>query len=154
MKEVLLMLHPTFGVLGVLAALWVFVEMLNPGTRNLQRVRNAALAAAAFIWLSYLIGGYWYVLHYAADKAVIKAGPWPLAHSLVMETKEHVFFVLLLLSTYLPIAAYAATSNSVKGPGAKNLVLLAAAFVVLLGLAMEGGGAVIALGAKLGLMRG
>lgn len=151
MKEVLLMLHPTFGMLGVLAALWVFVEILNIGTRNLQRVRTAALASAVFIWLSYLIGGYWYVLHYAADKAVIKAGPWPFAHSLVMETKEHAFFVLLLVATYLPIAAYATTASSATEK-TQRPALLAAAFVVLLGLAMEGGGAVIALGAKLGLM--
>lgn len=153
MKEVLLMLHPTFGMLGVLAGLWVFVEMLN-GPRNLNRVRYIALATAVFIWLSYFIGGYWYVLYYGADKAIIKAGPWPFAHSLVMETKEHVFFILLLLSTYLPIAVYAATDRLLKNKGAREVTLAVAVFVVLLGLAMEGGGAVIALGAKLGLMRG
>lgn len=153
MKEIILMLHPTFGVLGVLAALWVFVEMLSIGTRNVQRVRYAALASSVFIWLSYLAGGYWYVVYYGADKAAIKAGPWPFAHSVVMETKEHVFFALLLLSTYLPIAAYGATAGALKDTGVQKIVLISAAFVVLLGLAMEGGGAVVALGAKLGLLR-
>ena len=28
-------------------------------------------AAAAFMWLAFLIGGYWYVIFYAADKAII-----------------------------------------------------------------------------------
>lgn len=32
MKDFILMLHPTFGILAVLAAVWVFVDALNAGT--------------------------------------------------------------------------------------------------------------------------
>lgn len=152
MKEIILMLHPTFGVLGVLAAVWVFVEVLNASAQNRARLQRVALFAGIFIWLSYLAGGYWYVTYYGADRDIIKAGPWPFAHTVVMETKEHVFFVLLLLSTYLPIAARAAADQIVEDSAARNLLLTITAFIVLLGLAMEGGGAVVALGAKLGLI--
>ena len=152
MKEIILMLHPTFGVLGVLAAVWVFVEVLNASAQNRARIQRVALLAAIFIWLSYLAGGYWYVQYYSVDRDIIKAGPWPFAHTVVMETKEHVFFALLLLSTYLPVAARAAADRIAEDSGARNLLLTITAFIVLLGLAMEGGGAVVALGAKLGLI--
>ncbi|MBI3900159.1 MAG: hypothetical protein HY308_17995 [Gammaproteobacteria bacterium] len=154
MKEIILMLHPTFGVLGVLATVWVGVEILNASAHNEKRIRCAALIAAVMFWLSYMFGGYWYVLYYAADKAVIKSGPWPFAHDLVMESKEHLFFVLLLLSTYLPIATRASGNRLILDSGTRQLLLTVTTFIVLLGLAMEGGGAVVALGVKLGLLGG
>ena len=149
-NEIVLMLHPSFGILGVLAALWVFVEVINISDGNFQRIRQASLVVPVLIWLSYLVGGYWYVKFYGADKAIIKAGPWPAAHTLFMETKEHVFLAMLLLSTYLPIAVF---NNDLRtSAGARTLVLWIAALVVLLGLAMEGAGAVTALGVKMGLV--
>jgi len=153
-KEFILMLHPSFGVLAMLAAVWVFVEVLNVSDANRRRIKTASLAVAVLIWLSYVLGGYWYVTHYAADKAIIKQGPWPFAHGFFMETKEHLFFVLLLISTYLPIAASNLTSGSqlVLDRGARNLLLTLAALVVLLGFAMEGSGAIVGLGVKMGLL--
>jgi predicted membrane channel-forming protein YqfA (hemolysin III family) len=151
-KEIILMLHPTFGILGVLAAVWVFVDTLNINEGNLKRIRLVSFTAAVFIWLSFVFGGYWYVEFYASDKAIIKAGPWPMAHSLVMETKEHLFFSLLLAGTYLPIAA--ASRQLLKDRGAHYLVMITAVLIVLLGLFMEATGATVALGVKVGLLGG
>jgi hypothetical protein len=148
-SDLILLAHPTFGALGILAAVWVFVEVLNTRNSNRARIHVASLAAAGFIWASYLVGGYWYVTFYAADKAHILGGPWPFAHNFFMETKEHVFLGLLLLATFLPIAAY---NNIVASRGARNLVLWSAAFVALMGLAMEGAGAFISMGVKVGLI--
>jgi hypothetical protein len=149
LSDLILLAHPTFGALGILAAVWVFVEALNAQRDNQGRIQLASLATAGFIWASYLVGGYWYVMYYYADKARILAGPWPFAHDFVMETKEHVFLGLLVLATFLPIAAY---NNLAASRGARNLVLWSAAFVVLIGLAMEGAGAFIAMGVKLSLI--
>lgn len=33
-NDIILMLHPTFGVLGILAAVWLFVEVLNASQEN------------------------------------------------------------------------------------------------------------------------
>ena len=148
-KDLVLMAHPTFGALGILAAVWVFVETLNAQGANQGRIQVASLAAAAFIWASYLIGGYWYVSFYAADKARILGGPWPFAHNFFMETKEHVFLGLLLLATFLPIAAF---NNIAVSKGARHLLLLSSAFVVIMGLAMEGAGAFISMGVKAALI--
>jgi hypothetical protein len=149
-KEIILMLHPTFGVLGILAAVWIFVEVLNTSQQNLTRIKLASSVLATLMWLSFLIGGYWYVTYYGADKAIIKAGPWPFAHSFFMETKEHLFFTLLLLSSYVPIAA--SGKHLLVDTSARNLMLLLTGLVVLLGLAMEGSGATVGLGVKMGLL--
>ncbi|MCP8686426.1 hypothetical protein [Marinobacterium sedimentorum] len=148
-NELILMLHPSFGVLAILASLWVFVEALNTESRvSAGRIRVASLACAVLMWLSYLVGGYWYVLFYGADKALINAGPWPFAHSFFMETKEHVFFTLLLLASYLPVAAFNLTSNR----AVRTLVLSVAGLIIVLGLAMEGAGAFISMGSKMALL--
>jgi len=150
MKELLLVLHPTFGVLSVLAALWVFVDTLNVAAAPPpRRIHYAAQAVAAFLWLSFLVGGYGYVTYYGSDKAIIQAGAWPWAHGLVMQAKAHGFFTLLLLGTYLPIVT-ARTRLAVDG-GGRQLVLVTAALVVLLGLAMGGAGALVSLGVREGL---
>lgn len=148
-NELVLMMHPALGVFAVLASVWVFVETLNARADNQTRIRMASWAAAVFMWGAYLVGGYWYVLHYAPDKALITAGPWPFAHDFVMETKEHVFLSLLLLASYLPIAA---SSNLAASKGARSIVLGSAALLVLMGLAMEGSGAFIAMAAKVALL--
>lgn len=148
-SDTALLAHATFGALGILAAVWVFVEALNATSGNQGRMQLAGLATAGFIWASYLVGGYWYVLFYGADKARIVAGPWPFAHTIFMETKEHIFLSLLLLATFLPIAAF---NNIAARTGARTLVLWSAAFVALMGLAMEGAGGFIAMGVKLALI--
>lgn len=147
-KEMILMLHPTFGVLAIIAAVWVFVETLNASETNVARLRNASVLVAVFIWLAFIVGGYWYVVFYGADKTIIKAGPWPFAHGFFMETKEHLFLTLLLLATFLPIAAF---GEVVQKQVTRNLVLWTSALVVFIGLAMEGAGAIISMGAKLAL---
>jgi hypothetical protein len=149
MNEVILMAHVVFGVGCLLAAVWVFVDVLNASEANLLRIRHVSRAAALFMWAAFFIGGYWYVVSYHTDKAVILAGPWPFAHSFFMETKEHLVIMLLLLTTYLPIAA---GNNLAVNKDARRLVLWVAAGIVLLALLVEGHGAVIATGVKLGLM--
>ena len=100
------------------------------------------------MWATYVIGGYWYIEYYYADKAKIVAGPWPFAHNFFMETKEHVFLGLLLIATFLPIAA---SDNLAVSKGARNLVLWSAGLVVLIGLAMECAGSFISMGVKVAL---
>lgn len=145
MSDLILFAHPTFGVLGILAAVWIFVEALNAREDNAARTRLAAYAVAAFIVASWVLGGYWYVHFYAPEKAIILKGPWPWAHNIVMETKEHLFFIPLLLAFYLP---FAARGKLYASRAARNIVLSVAALIVLTGLAIEGGGALINYGVK------
>ena len=149
MNELLLMAHVSFGVACILAALWVFVDVLNASEANQKRIRWMSRAAAVFMWMAFLIGGYWYVVFYPADKAIILKGPWPFAHKYFMETKEHLVIVLLMLSTYLPVVA---AGNLVANKDARRLVLWVSGIIPLMGLLMEGHGAIIAMGVKVGLL--
>jgi hypothetical protein len=145
MSDIVLFAHPTFGVLGILAALWVFVEALNANEANQARTYYAALAVAVCMVLAWLIGGYWYTVYYAPEKAIILNGPWPWAHNFVMETKEHLFFIPLVLSLLLPILA---AKKLAANKAARTMVMVVATFVVLNGLAIEGAGAIINFGVK------
>ena len=145
------MAHVLFGVGCIIAAVWVFVDALNASETNLSRIRLVSRISAVFMWLAIFFGGYWYVFFYKTDKAIILKGPWPFAHSFFMETKEHLVILLLMLATYLPIAA---SNNLAVNKEARRLVLWVAAMVCLLGLMVEGHGAIIAMGVKVGLLAG
>jgi hypothetical protein len=151
MNELVLLAHVLFGVACLVTTLWVFVDVLNVSESNQGRIRKMSCAAAVCMWLVFLIAGYWYVFSYKVDKAIILKGPWPFAHNFFMETKEHLVIMLLLLVTYLPIVA---ASNLSKNKDARRLVLWVAGMIVLLALMMEGDGAMIAMGVKVGLLAG
>ncbi|MDO9633174.1 MAG: hypothetical protein Q7I92_14845, partial [Humidesulfovibrio sp.] len=116
---------------------------------NLERIRLMSRLVAGLLWLTYFIGGYWYVVNYAPEKAYILKGPWKFSHSFFMETKEHVFLALLLLGTLLPIIA---TNDLVTSKGARKLMLWVTTLLVLVGFGMDGAGAIISLGAKVALL--
>ena len=149
MKEVVLLSHALLGAGCLMAAVWVFVEALNAHPGSLARIRRVSRAAALIKWLDFVLGGYWYVADYSADKAIILKGPWPLAHRYFMETKEHFVITLLLLATYLPIAA---SNDLAANREARRLVLCVAALVAALALLAEGHGAIIAMGVKMALL--
>ena len=149
-SDVILLAHSTFGVFGTMAALWVFVEALNAREENAGRIRKAALLASLCMSLTWILGGYWYIHFYPTDRAMILRGPWPFAHTLFMETKEHLFFITLILSFYLPIAA---ADKLYANGAARKMVLCVAMLIVLSGLAIEGSGAVINHGVKVALLQ-
>lgn len=149
-EQGLLMSHVLFGVLGILLGVALFVDVLNSNPNNAQRIKLVSLAVAAAVVLSYLLGGYWYVTLYGADRAIIKAGQWPWAHNYFMEVKEHVFFLMLLLAVYLPIVVH--KSLPLIDRGKRNLILGIAALIVLIGLSMESAGAIISKGVTMGLI--
>ena len=148
-SDVILMTHVLFGMLCIVTSVWVFVDVLHACEANQARIRTMSLAVALFMWLAYLIGGYWYVVFYSTDKALILKGPWPFAHNFFMEMKEHVALMLLLLATYLPIAA---SSSLFSNKSARSVVLCVAGLIVLIGMALDGSGAIIGMGAKVALL--
>lgn len=150
MREFILMIHATTGALGILAALWVFVEALNASASNRARLLWGSALTAFFMTVTLIVGGYWYILYYAADKALILAGPWSFAHNLVMETKEHLFFVTLILSLLLPIVVRG--NDIATNRGARILVLVIAALIVLSSFAIEGMGALISMAVRISLL--
>lgn len=70
-NEAILIAHVSFGVFALLSSVWLFVDTLNGGEAAVRRAGMASIGVALFLWLAYLVGGYWYVTLYAPDKAVI-----------------------------------------------------------------------------------
>jgi uncharacterized membrane protein len=156
-KELMTMPHVVFGVFGILFAVWVAVEAANSSEANQRRLKLASIGTMLSLWLSYLIGGWWYVVYYGAavsnsDRSIILAGPWKWSHSFFMEAKEHIFFMLILLSILLPIVTF--RNQVFKDKKIRNLTIVIALTIVILGLGMEGFGAMISKGVKMSLMGG
>jgi predicted membrane channel-forming protein YqfA (hemolysin III family) len=145
-----MMTHVALGVIGIMFAVALFVDVLNVNEGNIERIKKLSLAVAVLIVLAYIIGGYWYVVYYGHDRDIIKAGQWPWAHNYFMEVKEHLFFVMLLLGIYLPIAVYRNAPLMEKEK--RCLVLGICALIVVLGFFMEGAGGIIGKGVTMGLM--
>ena len=145
-----MMVHVALGVIGIMFAVALFVDVSNVNDGNIERIKKLSLAVAVLIVLAYIIGGYWYVVYYGHDRDIIKAGLWPWAHNYFMEVKEHLFFMMLLLSVYLPIVVYRNTPLMEKEK--RCLVLGICALIVVLGFFMEGAGGIIGKGVTMGLM--
>ena len=91
--------------------------------------KPVSIATAALSWIMLLPSGLLYTVFYPATKTVIKAGSWPWAHSIVMETKEHWG---LLLPVIVTLAAILVLQN--KGKESRKWWLLAAVLALLIGV--------------------
>ena len=55
MNEWILMAHVFFGVACMLAAAWLFVDVLNVNAASIARIRVISWLAAAFMWVAFVI---------------------------------------------------------------------------------------------------
>ena len=133
-------------MLGTIGAVWVFVETLNATDGNQQRIWMASLVTAGLFALTWFFAGWFYTVYYhSGDQQIIQNGPVPWAHAFFMETKEHLFFIPLVLAFYLPFVARLKLSAN---RAARVMVLTITALIALEGLSIEGAGAIINWGAK------
>lgn len=97
-KPVLIGLHLGFAIIGLDAFFWLLGKVQdNVGTPTSHR-RIALVGTLGFV-LSWLTGGYYYVHYYGnLVKPIIKNGAAPWAHTIIMETKEHIFLFIIPLA--------------------------------------------------------
>jgi hypothetical protein len=149
-KTILLVLHVLSGTLGSSAALWALVDLRNIGNGSARRISNACLAEFIFTLGSFIAGAWFYVVYYPEEKQIILNGPYPIAHTFFMEVKEHLFFILLLLSVYLfIISRHLHASSDANQVRIVRVVLIA---IFALGFVMIGFGELIDAGVKSGLI--
>ena len=90
-------------------------------------LKAVSAITAAISWLLLLPAGLLYLTFYPATKTVIKAGAWPWAHSIIMETKEH-------WGLLLPVVATVATLLVFDGKEAESkkwwILLLVVSFLI------------------------
>ncbi len=150
MKEFLLFLHPALAVFGVISAVWVFVETLNVSEKNLKRIDFSSMLVAVFMTLTFITSGFWYITYYASDKALILKGPWAFAHTILMESKEHIFFGIFLLALFLPFISR--RNNLLENTSARSFILIISVLIVLSSLLLESAGATISFAVRMSLI--
>ncbi len=139
MVNSLIGVHAVLGEIGIVAFLWVFVEMLNPNSSRLKRAKIASLLGVILFFASWIVGGYYYSTDYGSlVKPVIKAGPQPWAHSVITEVKEHVFLFLPFLSifVYTLIKKYQSILKGDKDPAVKKAILILCMAILIIGVMM------------------
>jgi len=91
-------LHAWLGEFAALMFVWAFIELYSGAVSNISRAKLAVLLGVVFLFGAWFAGGFYYVEFYGTGvKPLIKEGPLPWAHKIVMETKEHVFLFLPFL---------------------------------------------------------
>jgi len=120
-------LHVAISELGILMFIWAFIEIFAGSNGSAKRARTAVLLGTIIFFLSWFTGGYYYVNTYGPEvKPVIKAGPQPWAHGVVMEAKEHIFLILpiLALATLFFVGEYGKDALKKKDTRKGLLILI------------------------------
>ncbi|MBI4128823.1 MAG: hypothetical protein HY460_02115 [Parcubacteria group bacterium] len=136
-KPVLVGLHLVFAIVGIDLFLWLAGEIIADSVKTIRQQTVAVLGALSFI-LSWMIGGYYYVVYYGSlVKPVIKAGSAPWAHAIAMEAKEHIFLFIVPLALTAMFLAFM-KGDELRQLGLKRhflaLTLMIATISLLLGL--------------------
>jgi uncharacterized membrane protein YjjP (DUF1212 family) len=141
----LLIWHVIFGFAGVAfftAALIGFFK----SKLNLELLKFNSFFGFLGFALSWLAGGYYYTKHYgAAVKPHIKAGEYPWIHSIIMETKEHVFLFLPFLGFIALLLVFILDKSINRDLKLKNtaafldlLIVILGAMIIFMGFAISG----------------
>jgi len=152
MGNPLIFLHAIIGEIGLFAFLWVLVEMLNPTGARIRRARIASMIGVVCLFTAWVAGGFYYVDVYgSAVKPAIKASDAKWVHSIVMETKEHVFLFLPLLALLTTSLIAKFGEGLIENKTASKTIVLLAGLIFLLGFSIAGMGAIIASGYRFAL---
>jgi hypothetical protein len=95
--------HVVLGELAVLAFLWVIVEVIRgPSGAGILRAKGASVVGVLAIFGEWVLAGTYYTVYYGKNvKPAILGGPWPWAHGIFTEAKEHIYLFLPFLSVVL-----------------------------------------------------
>jgi len=148
MVNPLIGVHAALGELSIIFFLWTLVEIINPTNTRIKRAKITAFIGLILILTSWIIGGYYYTKIYSQDvKPLIKEGPYPWSHNIIMETKEHIFLFLPFLSVLAATLTF--KLKPYEKPNYSLIFLLV--IIVLIGLSMAGMGYLISTGARAAL---
>ena len=141
--QTLLSIHVLIGVTGIIASytvvIWLFKRNIPLGALKV----TSLLAFVAYI-TAWITGGYYYVVHYGdAVKPIIKAGPNPWVHSVIMEVKEHIFLFLPVLSFVVLLVIWLNGDRLQENKSLRNALALVALITFLIALSMALAGIVI-----------
>jgi hypothetical protein len=151
MSDALLILgHATLGMMAGFLLVFVFAEIHHASEANLMRIRYLGTTGVILAYAGIYFGLDFYLNSYGDDKAIIKSGDWKWAHSYFTETKEHIMIlgIFILFITLLVLWR----TEPHKDPQVKKLLYVLVGSLFLGAIFLEGWGAIMAYGLKVGLL--
>jgi hypothetical protein len=150
-KPVLIGLHLAIAVVGIDAFLWYLGELIaDPQAR--RRMRIASIIGVTAFLISWMTGGYYYVMYYGSlVKPIIKEGLAPWAHLIWMETKEHIFLFIPPLAMTAVFTAFMNNEDAGK-KGMRGVTIMLVGLIVFLGLAVGAMGFIVSAAARWGVV--
>lgn len=95
MRDFVLFAHIILGLALIAFPILILLYL----EKRSKWVKPLSVLTAAISWILLLPAGKLYITFYPATKTLVKAGAWPWAHSVVMETKEHWGLLLPIITT-------------------------------------------------------
>lgn len=96
MRDLVLFAHIILGMALIALPILIIFEINKKESKLLKPVSFLNAFIAGFLLIP---AGKLYLTFYPATKTLIKSGPMPWAHSIIMETKEHWGLLLPLIAT-------------------------------------------------------
>ncbi len=124
-RDLSLYFHLLLGI-AIIVLSFIILSRLKKKSSTLNIL---AVLTAAISWVLLLPAARLYITFYPATKTVIKAGTWPWAHSIFMETKEHWGLLLPIIAT---VAAGLVVTGKLKE--SKKWWILLAILSILIGV--------------------
>lgn len=141
--KILLISHIFLGLAGIIASYAVWVGLLKKQI-SVKFLRISSLIALISFLLSWLTGGYYYAIYYGkAVRNAIKSGPYPWAHSIFMEAKEHIFFFIPFLAAVIFIIFYYLNDGIETDTQFKKAVVFLSGLTTILGIIITLSGLII-----------
>lgn len=138
-----LIVHVAAGLAGFIATYAILMALFKKES-SIKILRfSSALAFLSYL-ASWFTGGYYYVLRYGSEvKPVIKAGDNPWAHAFFMETKEHLFLLLPILTFVLALVFFLRGDDVVSSGKMKQVVIYITVLTAILALFITASGVLI-----------
>jgi len=139
----ILIWHVLLGLSGVALSVFVLITLLRDKV-SLNFLKLSSIFSLFSFVGSWILGGYYYVNYYGSNvKPIIKGGDYSWAHSVVMETKEHVFLFLPFLAAVMAISVWMSNEKINENNEIRHALRLLSLVIVIIGIAVTLMGAVI-----------
>ncbi|MFQ6009564.1 MAG: hypothetical protein ACE5J7_00370 [Candidatus Aenigmatarchaeota archaeon] len=134
MRDLVLYAHLILGFALIVLSIVILLE----SKKKSSWLKPLSAITAGISWLHMIPSASLYITFYPATKSLIKAGAWPWAHLIFMETKEHWSLLVPIIAT---LAAWLVFRGKIEE--SKRWWILVIALTVLVGVM----GRVVTLGA-------
>ena len=138
-----LITHVILGIVAVAASYAVWLELLKKSP-SLSFLKKSSLISFFSYLLSWLSGGYYYVVYYGdIQKPKIIAGAYPWAHKIFTEAKEHIFLFLPFTALALLLILWKAGGDLPQNELLRKWAVFLAATITVIGILIALAGIII-----------